>query len=281
MWGRGLGNCPVRGLGEGMEKKMSRVDYAYHMPRASIKDATLHIKNLTMESRDARYGTQQFDAYEIDDEWLRVPRFYGIQHFGPADEDCTTDGDALSHLTFCGTLTNIQELALKSLEDVPHSPHGGILCLPCGFGKTVAALAYICRLRRRALVLVTKTFLADQWRAAVQRTANATAGRIRRHSRHGDITISTVQSIISREYDLACFGLVVVDEAHHMAAAAFSRALWKISARNVLGLTATPERSDGLTNLLFYSMGEIAFRCSRDAKTERVAVEQWVYDRSK
>ena len=46
---------------------------------------------------------------------------------------------------------------------------GGILVLPCGFGKTVAALKHICDVGRRALVLVAKSFLMDQWAAQAAR----------------------------------------------------------------------------------------------------------------
>lgn len=39
--------------------------------------------------------------------------------------------------------------------------NGGVLCLPCGYGKTYTALRTVTRLKRKALVVVNKDFLMD------------------------------------------------------------------------------------------------------------------------
>lgn len=64
-----------------------------------------------------------------------------------------------------------------------------------------------------------------------------------------DVVIGMVQSVAMRDYDpsiFAGFGFVVIDEAHHMAAPVFSRALRKVGARYTLALSATPDRKDGI-----------------------------------
>lgn len=263
---------------------MSRVDAAYHVPRASLADEAEHVRRLTLCPRDSGFGgNEPFEAYRLTDDTLSVPRFYGQQRWGDADEDGTAPGEPV-RLAFRGTLTEVQERALTALQPTPETPahkaRGGTLVLPCGFGKTVAALKHICDTGVRALVLVTKSFLADQWEAQAYRfTDVAHVGRIQRDKVDvGDITIAMVQSLVVRDYDcLARFGLVVVDEAHHMCARAFSQALWKLPARRLLALSATPERADGLTDLLFWSLGDIAFRASRGA-AEALRVRLKVYD---
>ena len=94
----------------------------------------------------------------------------------------------------------------------------------------------------------------EQWAAQIVKFTDASVGRIQRDVVEvGDVTVAMVQSLCSRVYDqgvMRRFGLVVVDEAHHMAAPFFCRALWQIPAARVLALSATPERADGLTPLL-------------------------------
>ncbi|MDZ4233355.1 MAG: helicase-related protein, partial [Dietzia sp.] len=51
------------------------------------------------------------------------------------------------------------------------------------------------------------------------------------------------------------YGFVIVDECHHVAASAFFGVLGRIAARYWLGLTATPERRDGLEDLIYHQLG--------------------------
>lgn len=75
-----------------------------------------------------------------------------------------------------------------------------------------------------------------------------------------------IQTMCMREFDKAAFdsiGLLVVDEAHHIGAPAFSQFMFKICPKFTLGLTATPERKDGLTRLLYWFLGPEFFRIER------------------
>ena len=69
-----------------------------------------------------------------------------------------------------------------------------------------------------------------------------------------------------REYDndvMNSFGTVIIDESHHMAAPILHKALRHIPARYIVGLSATPNRRDGLTCLLYWSMGSICYKIER------------------
>ena len=52
--------------------------------------------------------------------------------------------------------------------------------------------------------------------------------------------------------DCAILGFVVADECHHIAASAFFHVINRTPAKYWLGLTATPERRDGLEDLLYH-----------------------------
>ena len=51
--------------------------------------------------------------------------------------------------------------------------------------------------------------------------------------------------------------MVIVDEAHHICAQVFSQAFFRFCPKYTLGLSATPERKDGLTDLLLVSSPSI------------------------
>ena len=60
------------------------------------------------------------------------------------------------------------------------------------------------------------------------------------------------------------FGMVIVDESHHIGGPTFSQVLARFPARFIVGLTATPKRSDGTEYLLYWLMGPIAVKYQRN-----------------
>ena len=74
-----------------------------------------------------------------------------------------------------------------------------------------------------------------------------------------------IQSISMKKYPketFDSFGLLIIDECHYVCSKTFSKALFKIQPRYKLGLSATPDRKDGLTKLLVYHLGPIIHRMS-------------------
>eukprot|EP00966_Prymnesium_polylepis_P320617 7376991-Prymnesium_polylepis.2 len=258
------------------------IDGRYHVPLDRLTQFDLdRIKHeLTYDMPDVGYGAPgQVTAFEVGATHLALPKFYGRRRFGRADVDRQSDGTPIA-ATFEGDLKPVQREAIDAIMDQftrCDDTAGALLCLPCGFGKTVTALALIARLKVSTLILVTKGFLADQWQGEVNKfLPGVTTGRIQRSvGDQTDVCIGMVQSLMSREYPpslLEHFGLVICDECHHMAAQAFMRSLWVCPARRVLGLSATPERRDGTTALLFHMLGEVGFRRERSAQEEPVSV---------
>lgn len=157
---------------------------------------------------------------------------------------------------------------------------GAMLCLPCGFGKTSVALFLACRLRRKTVVVVHTTVLRDQWKERVaQFVPGARVSVVQGPTcdLSGDVVIAMIQTLAARRFPASTFrdvGLVVVDEAHRVAAPVLSSAMWGLCARRTLGLTATPDRKDGLARVVEWFLGPIAHRVRRtdEASTEvRVA----------
>ena len=200
-------------------------------------------------------------------------------------------GSTLDVVDSCGTpdqidvslqadLTDRQERALDAL--VPHDL--GVLVAPPGSGKTVIACALIAQLRLPTLVVVDRQPLVEQWRERLGQhlgMAPKEVGQLGggRNRAKGIIDIAMAQSLARRE-DLsditARYGLVVVDECHHVPAVTFERVVRQIPVRHWLGLTATPYRRDHLEKLITMYCGPERHRMNTDEpeglKIERVVI---------
>ena len=134
--------------------------------------------------------------------------------------------------------------------------------------NTAMALAFSAHLKVRTLIIVHKEFLANQWKERIaQFCPGATIGRIQQDifDVEKDFVIAMIQTLCMRQVgSLDQFGFLIVDEAHHIGAAAFSQSMFKMCTKFTLGLTATPERKDGLTRLLYWFMGPEFYAVQRE-----------------
>lgn len=139
----------------------------------------------------------------------------------------------------------------------------GVVVLPTGAGKTYVAELAIALTARSTLIVAPTIDLMNQW----MRVLTVAFGADLIGGLGGGM--NDVRAITATTYDSAYlhmdrlgdrFGLVVFDEAHHLPGASYAQAAELAIAPFRLGLTATPERSDGSHTRLDRLVGPIVYR---------------------
>jgi len=173
-------------------------------------------------------------------------------------------GAKLSNIKPLITLRKNQLTAVKEM-----SKHDtGILHAPTAFGKTVTAIGIIAKRKTNTLILLHSRQLLDQWQERLRTfLPEVEIGVIRGGKKKptGVIDIATYQTLINKKDNTVSpivqdYGLVIVDECHHVSAPRFEMVLNEVRARYVLGLTATPERQDGHQKIIFMATGPIRYK---------------------
>lgn len=222
-----------------------------------------------------------FPVFRENANKFYLPRFYGINRYGLPSRSEIAQG-ANINVTFSKQLRDYQEKIIGVYTKYVNTPicsgselvgSGGILQVPCGAGKTVMALKIISNLKKKTLIIVHKEFLMNQW---IERIAEflpgASVGKIQGQVfdiEGKDIVIGMVQTLYDKEFHtdaFAQFGLTIIDEVHRIGSEQFSRTLFKTITPYMLGISATVERKDKLTKVLYMFIGDMIY--SEDRKND-------------
>jgi superfamily II DNA or RNA helicase len=123
----------------------------------------------------------------------------------------------------------------------------GMIVAPCAAGKTVMALALAQRLEQRTLIVCHTVRLLNQWVSRIKSFLGPKKIGIFGQGKReiSEITVGLVQSLTGHMQEVGLnFGLVILDEAHHVAATTFMNVIDMTHARYRFGFTATPNRAD-------------------------------------
>lgn len=208
--------------------------------------------------------------YEIRENALLLPRGMAEEVWrqkpaGTTAHDATFPGEPCPFDTSGFTLRDYQQQAVEAALACKWKQ--GVLIAPCGAGKTEIGMAVIAHLGRPALWITHTLDLAQQAKERAQlrlglneREVAVVSGQ---HKRLGTkLTIATVQSLYRMELDelARTVGIIIVDECHHVVnnpeqASMFAAVLKCLPARWRFGLTASDQRSDGLSETIFQVLG--------------------------
>ena len=262
-----------------------------HLKRiAAFKNPEFYSKQAM---RISTYGIPRIiSCADITDDYIAMPRGceetivnllneYNI-HYTITDE--TNHGKAIA-VSFVGREREEQLDAINSL--LPYT--NGVLHATTAFGKTVTAAAMIARKKMNTLILVHTKALLTQWHERLTEFLNIDytepeeekkRGRKKtfspigcldstKNTLHGAIDIALIQSCLDDgevKPFVQDYGMVIVDECHHVSSVTFENVMKGVMAQWVYGLTATPIRKDGHQPIIFMQCGPIRF--SADAKSQ-------------
>ena len=215
-----------------------------------------------------------YKVYHETENYLYLPKQFGIKKFGlPPTDNCSVSTGTDERWKFCGSIRDAQKPVVDAY--LKPEPHDGMICLHTGGGKTVCALYIAAQLKVKTLIVVHNTFLKDQWEERIKTfLPNVKIGKIQGETidvSDRDIIIAMIQSISMKEYPKESFygfGLTIVDECHHIASEVFVQAFPKITAKHMLGLSATPERKDGLMYVIEWFLGPILYQSDNSDKED-------------
>ena len=158
----------------------------------------------------------------------------------------------------------------------------GVIIAPPGSGKTIMGLEILARRRQPALILTHRKQIMDQWVERIQTflgIPKAHIGRIggAKDSVGEKVTVAMLQSLARRESlaDLCGkFGLVIVDECHHIPAKTFREVVSGLNAKYWYGLTATPKRKHNDEKLIYLFIGDIIAEMAETVSSHTGLLEQ-------
>lgn len=214
-------------------------------------------------------------------------------------EDHRTYGHTID-VEFNGTLRAEQEPAAQALlaEDM------GVLSATTAFGKTVIGAYLIGQRKVNTLILVQSSALLEQWKSSLEQFLDINEvlpelpkkrGRKKKqhligqigsgkNTRSGIIDIAIIQSLFEGEEKtvksfVAEYGMVIVDECHHVAAFTFESVLKAVEAKYVYGLSATPVRKDGHHPIIFMQCGPVRYLVDAKSQAEKRTFSHFVIPR--
>jgi len=214
-------------------------------------------------------NVESFNVFKENNNKIYIPKYYGIDRYGPLKE--TSSNGKNINCIFNGSIRDNQLEVIDLSMNILNEKGGGILALPCGYGKTVIALKIFSIIGKKTLVIVNKEFLMDQWKERIEEfLPGVKIGRIQQKIidiENKDIVLVMLKSLATKTYPLDTFddiGLVIIDECHNICTREYSNALFKVNSNKMLALSATPDRKDGLTKVIKWFVGDIFLKKERE-----------------
>lgn len=172
--------------------------------------------------------------------------------------------------TFVPAILPDPKLPLRASQQhiYDHIQDNCIINAPVSWGKSFMGL-YICKkFAQKSLIITHTTAIRDQWVENVRRLYGIEPGIIgggKIQNFEAPIVVANIQTLIKHlDFIKSAFGLVILDEMHHVPATTFSNILDQITARYKIGLSGTIQRKDGKHVLFTDFFGRVIYQPEKE-----------------
>lgn len=250
-------------------KKITRFGYIINKKSLNENELLRLKKDLTvtpfkMGSFSKFSNNQGFPLYVENGDYIGIPKYFGLEYFGEPEINRLEKYNYPKYdMKYIGKLRPKQTIIVDKIFNGFAQKRGGLLIAGCGSGKTNMAIYIACRYKLKTLFIVHKTFLKNQVIDRIKSTTNIKhVGVIQQKKIDTEhpFVVGMVQSLSKINYDdeiFKNFGMIIIDEVHHMGAKNFSKVYQKMSSKYMLGISAEKHRNDGAYKIINWYMGPI------------------------
>lgn len=186
-----------------------------------IEELNLIKKELTVSAyvpKSSLAKPTPFPIYRESRKKIYIPKFYGLENYGEPEAIITPEGKNIN-VKFKGSLRDYQNPVVNKWLKAARKKGCGLIEADCGAGKTCMAIWLISQLQKKALIIVHKEFLLNQWKERIEQfMPDAKIGRIQGpviDIEGKDIVIGMLQSLSMKDYEQSMFldfGFTIIDE---------------------------------------------------------------------
>ena len=152
-----------------LDRVLTTKGYAIRKDSLKPEEEAMIRKELTVSPlTNEKFGkfADSFTVFGESSTRFYVPRHWGLLKFGVPQANIVGEGSDLSSTAaFSGKPFDYQEAIIDSFMKAGGN---GLICVPCGKGKTFMALAIAARLGKRFCIVVDKEFLLNQWKGEIE-----------------------------------------------------------------------------------------------------------------
>lgn len=245
------------------------------IPREYENESWYHLVRAKLFRKQQNYNSPEFITniyFSESEKFLTIPRFFPIHDYINCkiiDHSHEGEDIEINH-----SITPRNDSQIQTIDYMMANDNGMIKLNP-GMGKTVISIYMIAERKKKTLVLVHRDSLDKQWRDRLKQFTDLEDDKIcilkstkfEKQLMESSVIIATCQTILSllkrkrMEFlialDKANIGVFIGDEIHTtLGAPTFSNCSLNIPAKVTYGLSATPYRNDGNSDILQYHVGE-------------------------
>ena len=222
------------------------------------------VKDLKIEKKLGKYEkvAKFLEPYYIkeDTDEICLPFAWSLENIKNITRPERKDLDTIN-VKFTGKLRENQKIVREEAISLLNKTGSAILSLYCGFGKTFLAILLASKIGLKTLIICHRIVLIEQWKESILKVCPEAKFQVLdtkiEVDKKADFYIANAQNIEKFGFEpFIKVGTVIVDECHVIATDTLSKSLFYSTPRYIIGLSATPHRSDGMDVLLDLYFGK-------------------------